>query len=104
MYVGCGCFKLYFERVIGYIFKCFQDGWLEFCYWVNVYGDDGYIFKVIWVMLNIQELFELVEGFFLVKKDFFKIVYLVLDFVERMLELGQYKVFDKIKKIVVEEM
>ncbi|KAK4669952.1 uncharacterized protein QC763_207450 [Podospora pseudopauciseta] len=104
MYAGCGCPKLYPERVTGYTPKRPQDGWPELCHRANVYGDDGHISKVIRAMLNTQELPEPVEGFPLAKKDFLKIAHLALDSVERMLEPGQYKVPDKIKKTVAEEM
>ncbi|KAL3458171.1 hypothetical protein BJX64DRAFT_228063 [Aspergillus heterothallicus] len=103
-YAGCGSPRLYAERIIEYIPKRPSHGWTELAHRASVYGDDGHISKVTRALLHADRLPEPRRDFPLRREDFIKIAHLSLDSVERMLEPGQYKVPDKIRKEVGEEM
>ncbi|KKK21810.1 hypothetical protein P175DRAFT_0544167 [Aspergillus ochraceoroseus IBT 24754] len=104
MYAGCGCPTLYPQRITEYVPKRPSHGWKELAHRASVYGDDGHICKVVRGLLHAERLPDPRPGFPLQKGDFLKIAHLGLDSVERMLEPGQYKVPDKIRKEVGDEM
>lgn len=104
MYAGCGSPALYPDRITNYLPKACQDGWPELCRRVNVYPDDGHACKVIRALLHIEELPAPRAGFPISKRDFVKIAHITMDSVERMMEPGGYKIPEKIKKTVGEEM
>ncbi|KAL2819630.1 hypothetical protein BDW59DRAFT_151302 [Aspergillus cavernicola] len=104
MYAGCGCPTLHADRITKYVPKRPSDGWEELAHRASVYGDDGHISKVTRALLHAESLPDPRPEFPLRKDDFIKIAHLGLDSVERMLEPGQYKVPEKIRKQVGEEM
>ncbi|KAL4945005.1 hypothetical protein BDV06DRAFT_219813 [Aspergillus oleicola] len=103
-YAGCGCATLYPDRIRQYIPKKPNHKWEELIHRASVYGDDGHISKVIRALLHAESLPDPRPGFPLQNEDFIKIAHLSLDSVERMLEPDQYRVPDKIRKEVGEEM
>jgi hypothetical protein len=105
MYAGCGCPRLYPERITNYAPKRPQDGWKEIIHRANTYEDDGHTSKLIRALLSaesVTEPFLGVEGFPLKKEDFFKIAHITMDSVERMLDPGYFKVTEKVKKMYAE--
>ncbi|KAL2867493.1 questin oxidase family protein [Aspergillus lucknowensis] len=103
-YAGCGSPTLYPERITRYVPKRPSQGWGDIAHRASVYGDDGHISKVTRALLHAEGLPDPRPGFPLAKEDFVKIAHLSLDSVERMLDPGQYKVPEKIRKEVGEEM
>ncbi|OJI99511.1 hypothetical protein ASPVEDRAFT_126175 [Aspergillus versicolor CBS 583.65] len=103
-YAGCGCATLYPDRITGYRPKRPDQGWKELVHRANIYGDDGHISKVTRALLHAESLPDPCPGFPLCKDDFIRIAHLSLDSVERMLEPDQYRVPEKIRKEVGEEM
>ncbi|KAL4917425.1 hypothetical protein BDW62DRAFT_201857 [Aspergillus aurantiobrunneus] len=103
-YAGCGCATLYADRITEYHPKRPSEGWGELIHRASVYGDDGHISKVTRALLHAESLPDPRPGFPLRKQDFVRMAHLSLDSVERMLEPDQYRVPDKIRKEVGEEM
>ncbi|KAL4898964.1 hypothetical protein BDW74DRAFT_184241 [Aspergillus multicolor] len=103
-YAGCGCPTLYADRVTGYEGKRPNDGWDELVHRACVYGDDGHISKVLRALVHAESLPAPRLGFPVRKEDFIRIAHLGLDSVERMLEPAGYKVPERIRKHVGEEM
>ncbi|KAL2850275.1 hypothetical protein BJY01DRAFT_261727 [Aspergillus pseudoustus] len=103
-YAGCGCPKLYADRITEYVPKRPSHGWGELAHRACVYGDDGHISKVTRALIFADGLPDPRPDFPLRKEHFIKIAHLGLDSVERMLDTGEYKVPDKIRKVVGEEM
>lgn len=102
MYAGCGCPRLYPERITNYAPKQPQDGWQELIHRANAYEDDGHTSKLIRALLNaetVSEPFLGVEGFPLLKEDIFKIAHITMDSVERMLEPGYYKMTERVRQM-----
>ena len=102
MYAGCGCPRLYPERITNYAPKQPQDGWQKIIHRANAYGDDGHTSKLIRSLLNaetVSEPFLGVEGFPLQKGDIFKIAHITMDSVERMLEPGYYKMTERVRQM-----
>ncbi|KAL6237510.1 hypothetical protein BDW75DRAFT_238297 [Aspergillus navahoensis] len=103
-YAGCGCATLYADRITEYTPKRPTDGWTELAHRASIYGDDGHISKVTRALLHAQSLRSPRPDFPLQKEDFIKLAHMGLDSVERMLEPEQYKVPDRIRQTVGEEM
>ncbi|KAF7513643.1 hypothetical protein GJ744_007694 [Endocarpon pusillum] len=102
IYAGCGCPRLYAERIINYTPKRPQDGWQEVIQRANRYADDGHTSKLIRALLNAGNISEPIlnaPGLPLNKGDFFKIAHMVIDAVERMLQPGYYKMTERVRKI-----
>lgn len=102
MYAGCGCPRLYPERITNYAPKQPRDGWQEIIHRANAYGDDGHTSKLVRALLNaetVSEPFLGAEGFPLQKEDIFKIAHITMDSVERMLEPGYYKMTERVRQM-----
>jgi oxidoreductase AflY len=102
MYAGCGCPRLYPERITKYAPKRPQDGWQEIIHRANEYQDDGHTSKLIRALLSagdVSEPYLGMPGFPLQKEDFFKIAHITMDSVERMLEPGYYKMTERVRKM-----